>query len=99
MTYLESLRVECRGSGVSVVTIAPGYIATPMTAANPYPMPFILPADVAARRMFDAIARRRSYTIVPWQMGLVALGLRALPRWLYDRLFARAPHKPRRASN
>ncbi len=99
IAYLESLRVECRGTGVSVVTIAPGYIATPMTAANPYPMPFILPADVAARRMLDAIARRRSYTIVPWQMGLVALGLRALPRWLYDRLFARAPHKPRRASN
>lgn len=99
VTYLESLRVECRGSGVSVVTIAPGYIATPMTAANPYPMPFILPADVAATRMLDAIAQRRSYTTVPWQMGVVALGLRALPRWLYDRLFARAPHKPRRASN
>jgi len=98
ITYLESLRVECRGSGVRVLTIAPGYIATPMTQANPYPMPFILPADVAARRMVDAIDRGRSYTVVPWQMGLVALGLRALPRWLYDRLFARAPHKPRRAT-
>lgn len=99
IAYLESLRVECHGSGVRVLTIAPGYIATPMTHANPYPMPFILPADVAASRMVDAIDRGRSYTVVPWQMGLVALGLRALPRWLYDRLFARAPHKPRRASS
>ena len=35
IAYLESLRVELRGSGVSVVTICPGYIATPMTAAQP----------------------------------------------------------------
>jgi NAD(P)-dependent dehydrogenase (short-subunit alcohol dehydrogenase family) len=43
ITYLESLRVELRGSGVEVVTIAPGYIATPMTAVNDYPMPFLMP--------------------------------------------------------
>jgi len=96
ITYLESLRVETRGSGVRVLTIAPGYIDTPMTERNPYPMPFMLPAEVAARRMIEAIERARPYTVVPWQMGLVALGLRALPRWAYDRLFARAPHKPRR---
>jgi short-subunit dehydrogenase len=96
IAYLESLRVECHGSGVRVLTIAPGYIATPMTVHNPYPMPFILPADTAARRMIDAIDRGRSYTVVPWQMGWVALGLRALPRGLYDRLFARAKRKPRR---
>ena len=96
ITYLESLRVETRGSGVRVLTIAPGYIDTPMTERNPYPMPFMLPADTAARHMIDAIERARPYTVVPWQMGLVALALRALPRWAYDRLFARAPHKPRR---
>ena len=96
IAYLESLRVELVGSGVAVVTICPGYIATPMTERNPYPMPFMLPAEVAARRMIEAIERARPYTVVPWQMGLVALGLRALPRWAYDRLFARAPHKPRR---
>jgi len=95
-TYLESLRVEARGSGVSVLTIAPGYIDTPMTERNPYPMPFMLPADTAARRMIGAIERGRPYTVVPWQMGLVAMALRVLPRWAYDRLFARAPHKPRR---
>ncbi|MCC7546883.1 MAG: SDR family oxidoreductase [Burkholderiales bacterium] len=96
ITYLESLRVECHGSGVRVLTIAPGYIATPMTAANPYRMPFIVPADTAALRMADVIEQGRAYTVIPWQMGVVALGLRALPRWLHDRLFARAKRKPRR---
>lgn len=98
ITYLESLRVECRDSGVRVLTIAPGYIATPMTAHNPYRMPFILTAEEAARRMVDVIARGRTYTVVPWQMGLVAIGLRALPRALFDRLFAHAQRKPRRAA-
>ena len=78
-----------------MVTIAPGYIETPMTAHNPYPMPFMLPADEAARRFARAIARGTSYAVIPWQMGVVAKGLRVLPNWLYDRLFAKAPHKPR----
>jgi NAD(P)-dependent dehydrogenase (short-subunit alcohol dehydrogenase family) len=37
ITYLESLRVELKGSGVAVTTVNPGYIVTPMTAVNPYP--------------------------------------------------------------
>ncbi len=93
--YLESLRVELYGSGVKVVTICPGYIKTPMTAVNPYPMPFILEAEVAAGRMARAIARQVRHTVIPWQMGWVGVLLKILPRWLYDRLFASAPHKPR----
>jgi hypothetical protein len=97
ITYLESLRVELHGSGVRVVTISPGYIATPMTERNPYPMPFILSADEAARRIARAIERRRPHSVIPWQMGLVGGVLKALPRPIYDRLFARAPRKPRRS--
>ena len=92
---LESLRVELHGSGVRVVTIAPGYIATPMTAVNAYPMPFLLPAEEAAPRFARAIEAGVSYTVIPWQMGIAARLLRALPNWLYDRLFARAGRKPR----
>src|SRR5262249_3384427 len=96
IAYLESLRVELRGSGITVVTISPGYIDTPMTRGNPYPMPFMIPAHVAARRMVSAIARRRRHVVIPWQMGIVGALLRILPRALYDRMFARAPRKPRR---
>jgi short-subunit dehydrogenase len=96
IAYLESLRLEMRPSGVKVVTIAPGYIETPMTAINPYPMPFMLPAKEAARRFARAIERGTSYTVIPWQMGVVAKGLRLLPNWLYDRLFTNAPRKPRK---
>lgn len=96
ISYLESLRLEMRDAGVKVVTICPGYIETPMTAVNSYPMPFLLPAPEAARRFARIIECGTSYAVVPWQMGIVAKLLRLLPNALYDRLFARAPRKSRR---
>ncbi len=96
IAWLESLRVELRGSGVAVVTILPGYIDTPMTRVNPYPMPFLLPAEDAARRIARAIRARRSSAIVPWQMAVAGYLLRRLPNGLYDALAARGPRKPRK---
>lgn len=96
ISYLESLRVELHGNGVKVVTLCPGYIKTPMTALNPYPMPFILDADEAALRMARAIERQTLFAVIPWQMGVIGWVLKLLPRRLYDRLFAHAPRKPRR---
>ena len=66
-----------------------------MTAVNTYPMPFMLPVDEATRRFVRAIDAGVSYTVIPWQMGLVAKLLRLLPNPLYDWLFARAGRKPR----
>src|SRR5205814_709022 len=82
-------------SGVAVVTICPGYVRTAMTASNRYRMPFIIDADEAARRFARAIAGKRRFTVIPWQMALASFVLRRLPRWLFDRLFARAPRKAR----
>jgi len=95
IAYLESLRVELRSSGIKVVTIAPGYIRTPMTDANDYAMPFMLEADEAARRFAQAIEAASSYTVIPWQMGVVARLMRLLPNCVYDFLAARAGRKPR----
>ncbi len=95
IAYLESLRVELRVSGIRVVTVCPGYIRTPMTDVNAYPMPFINEADDAARRIAHVIARGKSLAVVPWQMGLVAGVLRMLPNALYDWAFSKAPRKPR----
>ncbi len=95
ISYLESLRGDLRGTGLKVVTLAPGYIETPLTAGNPYPMPFILPADTAARRLARVIDAGRSYAVVPWQMAIVAKLLRLLPNPLFDFVFSRAGRKPR----
>ena len=95
ITWLESLRTEMHGSGVAVVCICPGYIDTPLTRVNRFRMPFLLPADEGARRIARAIARRPRLAVIPWQMALVSMALRAMPGWLFDRLATRAPRKPR----
>ena len=94
--YLESLRVELRGTGVRVATICPGYIATPMTARNPYPMPFIIAADDFARRFARALDSGRTYAVIPWQMAIVARLLTLLPNAAFDAAFARSKRKPRK---
>jgi short-subunit dehydrogenase len=95
LKYLEALRVEMRPKGVSVVTIAPGYIRTAMTEHNPYPMPFLMNADTFATKTADAIERKLRFATFPWQMRVAGMLLHATPRWLYDRVFERAPRKPR----
>lgn len=95
VSYCESLRGELRASGVKVVTIVPGYIDTPLTRGNPYGMPFLMPADVFADQAFDAITAGVSYRVIPWQMGVVAKLMRALPNALYDKLVSGRGRKPR----
>jgi short-subunit dehydrogenase len=96
VAYCESLRGECRPFGVKVVTLLPGYIATPLTAKNPYPMPFLMSPQAFAGQAFRAIGAAVSYRVIPWQMAVVAKLLRALPDALFDRLFAGRGRKPRR---
>ena len=95
IAWLEALRIELYGSGVDVLTVCPGFIATPMTARNRNPMPFLLEAPEAARRIARAIRARKRLAIIPWQMRLVFMLLRRMPNRMYDRLFARAPRKLR----
>jgi short-subunit dehydrogenase len=98
VAYCESLRGECRRQGVKVVTLVPGYIATPLTAKNPYSMPFLMPAAAFADRAFQAVQAGDSYRVIPWQMGIVAKLLRVLPNGLYDKLMDGRGRKPRRSS-
>lgn len=93
ISYCESLRVEMRRHGIRVVTLAPGYIDTPMTQVNTYAMPFLLPAEKFAERAVRVINAGRSYAVIPWQMRGVSWLLRLLPNWLYDALFSLAPYK------
>jgi short-subunit dehydrogenase len=96
VAYCESLRGELRGTGVQVVTLLPGYIATPLTAKNTYPMPFLMRAPEFADQAHRAISAGSSYRVIPWQMAVVAKLLRLLPNALLDRAFAGRGRKPRR---
>lgn len=96
VAYCESLRGECRNDGVRVVTLVPGWIATPLTARNPYRMPFLMSPEAFGERAWRAISAGRSYAVIPWQMAILAKLLRLLPNAVFDRLLARRGRKPRR---
>jgi NAD(P)-dependent dehydrogenase (short-subunit alcohol dehydrogenase family) len=93
--YLEALRLELKSRNIAVVTVAPGYIDTPMTQVNPYPMPFRMPAQVAAAKVARCIAQRRRHSVIPWQMSVAATLMKWLPVSVYDAIFEKAPRKPR----
>jgi short-subunit dehydrogenase len=95
ISYCESLRGELRSSGLKVLTICPGYIATPLTQNNSYHMPFLMDAQAFAKQAFQTIETGNSYRVIPWQMGVVAKLLRLLPNPVFDRIFAGRPRKPR----
>ena len=98
ISYCESLRGECRPHGVKVVTIAPGYIDTPLTQANRYSMPFLMSAERFADKAYDAIESGAGFRVIPWQMGVVAKLLRLLPNPLFDAVLAGRPRTRRQGA-
>ena len=95
ISYCESLRGELRGTGVTVLTVCPGYIDTPLTQKNRYSMPFLMPVEDFANKAFDAIADGASYRVIPWQMGWLAKLLRVLPNAVFDKALAGRARKKR----
>ena len=97
ISYCESLRGELRSAGIRVVTIAPGYIDTPLTRGNRYSMPFLMSAAAFADRAYEAIVAGDRFRYIPWQMAIVARLLKWMPNALYDRVLAGRPRKKRQS--
>lgn len=84
--WLESLRYRLKGSGVRVVTIKPGYVATEMTAGMKLPRQATISADEAARRIVSAAERGRAVTYVPGYWRPIMWIIRQLPAFVMTRL-------------
>lgn len=89
-TLLESLRLELAPKGVSVTAIHPGFIKTPMTDKNNFPMPFMVPVAQAAQIITRGLARKKREINFPWQMVFAVKFLALLPGWLFDRMMSRS---------
>ena len=95
ITYCESLRVEMQKYGVKVVTISQGFVKTPLTAHNPYKMPFIMEPEAFAKEAVKVIMVGKKYATIPWEMGVLSQILRLIPNWLFDKILASRKQKPR----
>jgi len=80
-----ALATVLNDAGIAVTTIHPGFVATPLTEDNRYPMPFLMSAERAARIVADGLERRPSEINFPWQMSLLIRVARRVPNWLWDR--------------
>lgn len=87
---LESLRAAVSGHGVSVTTVAPGFVRTPLTDRNDFPMPFMIEPDEAARAICDGLERGRPEIVFPLPMALMMKTARVLPTRLWARIAGRA---------
>lgn len=66
-------------AGIRLTSVCPGFIATPMTAGNPYPMPGLMPAERAAAIILRGLARGRARIAFPWWVAALARALGVLP--------------------
>ncbi len=91
--YGEALRGRFGSQGLKVSVICPGFIKTPMTDVNPYPMPLLMNADRAAHKIAQGLDKNRGLIIFPWPVALVSRVVGLLPSWLRIYLLSRAPQK------
>jgi short-subunit dehydrogenase len=88
-TFMESIRVDLRGTGVRAVTISPGYVKTEMTAKNEYAMPFLMELDDAVDVIVRAIDRGAPTVSFPLPLAAFVRGIGLLPRGVYEPLAKR----------
>ncbi|MEX2631397.1 MAG: SDR family NAD(P)-dependent oxidoreductase [Tistlia sp.] len=89
----EALRGQLQRDGIGVSTICPGYVATPMTAVNRFPMPFLMSPEKAARIIRRGLARDRARIAFPWPTAFGAWLAGTLPPAWTDPLLSRLPAK------
>ncbi len=92
--YGEALRGEYAKWGIRINVICPGYIATPMTAVNDFPMPFMMDAAKAAGIIVKGLSRNEARIAFPWPTAFAAWLLGALPPSWTDPLLKKLPKKP-----
>ena len=95
IAYLQSLRAELRGTGVTVHTVSPGYLRTALTAGNHFAMPGLLEPQAAAQTLLQRVARGHENIVLPRRIGWLARALGCLPARWHDAILLRQPRKPR----
>lgn len=81
---LESLRVEAHQNGIQISVIEPGFVRTPLAAANRFPMPFLMDVEPAVEIIVQQVAAGRRVIRFPRAMAAVARMLGVLPAPLFD---------------
>jgi short-subunit dehydrogenase len=90
---LENLRVELQPFKVKVLTVKPGFVETPMTAKNKFPMPFLINAEKAAKIIIKGIKKEKRIIQFPFPTVLGAKLMRIVPEFLFEYISIKKPSK------
>ena len=85
----ESAQGELQRKGITLSVINPGFVRTPMTDKNKFPMPFLMEPEDAAAKMVEGLEKKKFEIAFPWQLVWILKILNLLPYWLYLRLIKR----------
>lgn len=89
INLFEALRAGLNTTGVRVTTVCPGFVRTPMTDSNEFPMPFLIEPDEAGRAIVDGLERGRSEIVFPLPMAILMKTVRLLPARIWNPISAR----------
>ena len=89
LTYFaHALRADLASEGIDVVVVSPGFVKTPLTDQNDFPMPFLVSAEDAASRIVKGLKRGKNEIAFPKRFTWMLKLLGALPQGLIDRMSA-----------
>jgi len=84
--YLEALQIDLKAKGVTVTIVAPGFIDTPMTQKNKFPMPFLMNVDEAGEIFSNGVLNGKALVITPMPFIPTFWILRSIPHFIYSRV-------------
>jgi short-subunit dehydrogenase len=96
--YGEALREAVARQGVEINVVCPGFVESRMTDVNRYRMPFLMPADRAAKIISRRLERNQGRIAFPWPTYLIAGTMALLPFWIRSHILKKLPEKPARNS-
>jgi short-subunit dehydrogenase len=102
ISLAETLAADLKLKGVTMTVVNPGFVATPMTAVNNFPMPFLISEKEAVDAIVAGLAKRKFEVVFPTKMAIMMKSLRVLPYslyfWLTGKISAREGQSDARAA-
>ncbi|MCK2147643.1 SDR family NAD(P)-dependent oxidoreductase [Marinobacter alexandrii] len=91
--FAQALRADLAKEGIDVVVVSPGFVKTPLTDRNDFPMPFLVSADNAAEQIVAGLAKGKNEIAFPKRFTWMLRTLGAMPQRLIDRMAASMARK------
>lgn len=92
-SFAESWRVLLRRDNIFVTCVCPGFVKTPLTDVNKFPMPFLMKPEKAAKKIIKGIAKQKRMVAFPLIMRFAVWLISLLPYWISDRIMEKTPNK------